>query len=66
MARQRSCAWMSGPSDATVEVPAAKWWFAISRDVFAKSYRRQRVHYRPPVGCHRTPTFVSPLAKHSA
>lgn len=64
MAGRRSCEWMSGPRDASIQVPAAKWWFAISRDMLAKSYRSQRVAYRPAVACHRTPTFISPLAKH--
>jgi len=61
----RSCGWMSGPKDATLKVPAAKWWLAISRDVLAKDYRRQMMTLRPAVTCHRTPTFVSPLAGRS-
>ncbi|HEU4480787.1 MAG TPA: hypothetical protein VFS18_02795 [Actinomycetota bacterium] len=60
---QRSCGWMSGPRDAEATISSAKWWFAISRDVFAKSYRRQRSSFRGPVACHRTPTFCSPLTK---
>jgi hypothetical protein len=56
---------MSGPKDASLKVPAAKWWLAISRDVLAKDYRRQTLHLRPAVTCHRTPTFVSPLAGRS-
>jgi len=63
MVEQRSCAWMSGPKDAFVHVPAHKWWFAISRDVLAKSYRRQVGQVRPPVACKRTPTFCSPLGQ---
>lgn len=59
MVEQRSCAWMTGPK--SVHVPAHKWWFAISRDVFAQSYRRQAGCVRPPVSCKRTPTFSSPL-----
>ena len=63
MEDHRSCAWMSGPADATVKVSPAKWWFAISRDLFVKSYRSQRVAHRTPVHCHRTPKVVSPLHK---
>lgn len=62
MESKRACAWMSGPSDASVKVSPAKWWLAISRDVLAKSYRRQHVSHRAPSRCYRTPTFVSPLA----
>jgi hypothetical protein len=57
---ERNCAWMSGPKDATLTLPAAKWWLAISRGMLAKDYRRQTKH-RPPVRCHMTPTFTSPL-----
>ena len=63
MEEHRSCAWMSGPADATVKVSPAKWWFAISRDLFAKSYRSQRLAERTPSICNRTPKFVSPLQK---
>lgn len=52
---------MSGPADASLELSAAKWWFAVSRDVLAKDYRRRTSMNRPPVKCHRTPTFCSPL-----
>lgn len=62
---ERSCGWMSGPKDASLKVPAVKWWLAISRDVLAKDYRRQMMQLRPAVTCHRTPTFVSPLAGRS-
>ncbi|MFN2588916.1 MAG: hypothetical protein ABR613_12485 [Actinomycetota bacterium] len=62
---ERSCAWMSGPRDASLRVPAVKWWLAISRDVIAKDYRRMTSRARPSVTCHRTPTFVSPLQKDS-
>jgi hypothetical protein len=57
---ERACAWMSGPKDAALRMAPAKWWLAISRDVLGKEYRRQR-RSRPPVWCHRTPTFFSPL-----
>lgn len=63
---ERTCGWMNGPKDATLHVPAAKWWLAISRDVLAKDYRRQMYALRPAVTCHRTPTFVSPLSGRSA
>lgn len=61
---ERSCAWMSGPRDAAITVPAVKWWFAVSRDMFAKSFRLQHPATRTPAMCHRTPTFSSPLSKH--
>ena len=64
MDRQRSCAWLRGPQ-ADVAISPAKWWLAISRDVFAKSYRSQRASHRLPVACHLTPRFDSPLAKRS-
>ena len=60
---ERFCAWMSGPRHGTVTLSAAKWWFAISRDLLANDFRRQNCRNRPPVTCNRTPTFVSPLAK---
>jgi hypothetical protein len=63
MTRQRSCAWLTGPQDAEVNISAAKWWLAISRDVFAKTYRSQTATCRLPVACHLTPRFDSPLAK---
>lgn len=63
MTRQRSCAWLAGPRDAGVDISAAKWWLAISRDVFAKSHRNQPGALRLPVACHLTPRFDSPLAK---
>ena len=62
---ERTCAWMSGPKDAAVSLSAVKWWLAISRDVLAKDYRRQTCRNRPPVSCHRTPTFSSPLSGRS-
>ena len=62
----RSCGWMSGPKDASVKVPAASWWLAISRDALAKDYRRQQLRHRPAVTCQRTPQFVSPLGDRSA
>ena len=59
---ERSCHWMQGPGEDTdIKISAPRWWFAISRDVLGKAYRRQMSRGRPPVGCHRTPTFVSPL-----
>jgi hypothetical protein len=63
MNRQRSCAWLKGPQDAELHISAAKWWLAISRDVFAKSYRSESALRRLPVACHLTPRFDSPLAK---
>jgi hypothetical protein len=65
MTRQRSCAWLTGPREAEVKISAAKWWLAISRDVFTKSYRHQTASRRLPVACHLTPRFDSPLAKRS-
>jgi hypothetical protein len=59
---ERSCGWMSGPKDASLDIPAVKWWFAISRDVLAKGYRMQQTQHRAPAACHRTPNFCSPLA----
>lgn len=62
MNANRSCHWMSGPSEeAELSISATRWWLAISRDVLGKAYRRQMSRGRPPVGCDRTPTFVSPL-----
>lgn len=61
----RSCAWMSGPKDASIKVPAVKWWLAVSRDVLAKNFRTQMCNYRSPVRCHLTPTFSSPLTNKS-
>jgi hypothetical protein len=62
MDEQRArCAFMSGPLDADLDVSAAKWWFAISRDILAQSYRRESTSLRTPAMCHRTPTFTSPL-----
>ena len=61
---KRGCLWMSGPQDGVVHMPARKWWFAISRDMFAKSQRSQMRLHRPPVACHMTPTFSRPLAEH--
>jgi hypothetical protein len=61
MASRRNCAWISGPENTSIKLPAAKWWLAISRDVFAADYRRRTSTSRPSVKCHRTPTFCSPL-----
>ncbi|MDQ4026969.1 MAG: hypothetical protein M3214_02805, partial [Actinomycetota bacterium] len=61
MARKRSCAWMSGPQGAEVKVLPIKWWLALSRGTLVAGVRRASRH-RPPVRCHRTPMFVSPLA----
>ena len=59
---ERTCHWMAGPGEELeLEISAARWWIAISRDVLSKEYRRQMSKGRPPVGCDRTPTFVSPL-----
>ena len=55
------CNWMSGPKDATVRVSAVKWWLAISRDELVNDYRRRSSKNRPPVTCHRTPSFTSPF-----
>jgi hypothetical protein len=57
----RSCAWMSGPGDLTSEVSAAKWWLAVSRNMFIKTQRAQMRLRRPPVSCHLVPTFSRPL-----
>ena len=62
MRSDRNCAWMSGPKDSALTIPARKWWFAISRDVLSKEYRKHMCKVRPPVDCHRTPKFSSPLA----
>ena len=56
MAEDRTCPFMSGPANAAVVVAPAKWWLAISRDVLINDARRRRRN-RPPVKCHRTPTF---------
>ncbi len=61
MEDKRSCVWMQGPKDTTLQVSAAKWWLAITRDVMANEYRRMAAKYRPPVTCDMTPKFVSPL-----
>ena len=60
---ERNCGWMSGPRDASVRVGAVKWWLAMSRGVIANDLRRHTVTMRPPASCHRTPAFVSPLAR---
>jgi hypothetical protein len=52
---------MSGPRDSEVHLPAAKWWFAISRDMFTKTQRNQTRMHRPPVSCNWTPRFSRPL-----
>lgn len=59
---ERSCAWMTGPRDATVKVSSVKWWLALSRDLLPNEYRRQMSRSRPPVSCDLTPTFTSPLS----
>ncbi|MDQ3618661.1 MAG: hypothetical protein M3391_00845 [Actinomycetota bacterium] len=64
MEQERSCPWLSGPRDASLQLPPAKWWFVLSRDVLAKDHRRRAVAaHRPAVRCHRTPTFTSPIAR---
>ncbi len=62
MSADKHCNWMSGPKDASVRVGAVQWWLAISRDKLVNDYRR-RSRSRPPVTCHHTPTFSSPMAK---
>ncbi len=59
---ERSCTWMSGPKDASLHVPAVKWWLAISRDILTKDYQRRMCKHRPPVSCDRTPSFTSPIS----
>jgi hypothetical protein len=54
---------MSGPSNATMKVPAIKWWLAISRGRFAKDYTRGGRRPRPAVACDRTPSFDSPISR---
>ena len=61
MEDKRSCVWMRGPEDTALQVSAAKWWLAITRDVMANEYRRMAAKHRPPVTCDMTPKFVSPL-----
>jgi hypothetical protein len=61
MEDKRSCVWMQGPKEAALQVSAAKWWLAITRDVMANEYRRMAAKHRPPVTCDMTPKFVSPL-----
>jgi hypothetical protein len=53
---------MSGPNDPSAIVSARTWWLAISRGAIVARDRRT-MPSRPPVSCHRTPTFVSPLVK---
>ena len=65
MDSERSCGFLSGPRNTSLKVAPAKWWFAISRDVLAKGYRRQMCRTRPSVSCHRTPTFSSPISQSS-
>jgi hypothetical protein len=59
--KRSNCRWMSGPAAAGVNIPAARWWLAVSRDWVGKEYRRQMCKGRPPVTCQHTPKFVSPL-----
>ena len=61
MSDKRGCGWMAGPRDTSVQLSAAKWWFAISRDMFTKTQRNQVGRVRPTVSCHMTPTFRRPL-----
>ena len=56
MDKSRNCPFMSGPKDPQVHVAPVQWWLAISRDVFVNDFRRQQ-RSRPPVACHRIPTF---------
>ena len=63
MDEERSCGFLTGPANTSLKVAPAKWWFAISRDVLAKGYRRQMCRTRPAVSCHRTPTFSSPVKR---
>ncbi|MDQ3940534.1 MAG: hypothetical protein M3238_04195 [Actinomycetota bacterium] len=56
MAVERTCPFMSGPSNGSVAVAPAKWWLAISRDVLVNDVRRRR-RSRPAVKCRTTPTF---------
>jgi hypothetical protein len=64
---QRSCAWMSGPSDSALKVSSTKWWLAISHDILVKDYRRQvRVKRRPASHCDRVPIFNSPLTRRTS
>ena len=60
---QQTCGWMSGPKDAAIDVPAAKWWLAISRGLLASGIRRQHALQRSPAVCNHLPSFVSPLRK---
>ena len=63
---QTTCGWMSGPRDAAIDVPVAKWWLAISRGLLASGIRRQQLLFRAPSGCRRLPSFASPLRKQRA
>lgn len=63
MSTERYCLWIFRPADARLTLSPAKWWFALSRSVFAKHHRLRTSRMRPPVGCFLTPTFVSPLAR---
>lgn len=63
---QRHCTWMSGPKDAAGLVPPLKWWLVLTRDVLTKGSRRPTSDFRPPVTCHNTPKFVSPLPPRGA
>ena len=66
MESERSCGFLSGPQNTSLKIAPSKWWLAISRDVLAKGYRRHICRNRPPVACHRTPTFSSPLENRSS
>jgi hypothetical protein len=60
---EKRCAWMSGPKDSSADVPAARWWLAISRNKLVDDYSRAG-RERPPATCHLTPAFISPLTTH--
>lgn len=60
---QQTCGWMSGPANAAIDVPAAKWWLAISRGLLASGIRRQHALQRAPAMCNQLPSFASPLRR---
>jgi hypothetical protein len=66
MSQQTTCGWMSGPRDAAIDVPAAKWWLALSRGLLTSGIRRQHPPYRAPAACNELPSFASPLRKERA
>ena len=63
MGDEHSCTWMFGPRDG-VNIPAVKWWFAISRNLLTSDQRRASSKDRPATRCNRTPSFSSPIRKH--